>query len=186
MHDVLTHTVSAVAVQAGALRLRLPAGTESEAVEALESASREALLELRQLLGVLRDDVRQLDPAPGLDDLEQLTAPLAATGIDVTVERKGPTTEVPAGTALAVYRLVQESLTNIGKHGSARHVAIDIARIGSCLSVTVTNDGPATRSWLPGHGITGMRERVMAHGGELEVGPLPEGDGWRVHGKLPL
>jgi signal transduction histidine kinase len=188
MHDVLTHTVSAVAVQAGALRLRLPAGKEAEAVAALESSSRDALRELRHLLGVLRDDDRGLaPPSPNLDDIDQLIAPLAATGIEIVIERTGFPGSVAAGPALAAYRLLQESLTNIGKHAeSARLITISLDRDQSSLSVTVTNDGPATSAWHPGIGLTGMRERLSAYGGHVEAGPCPDGRGWSVHGVLPL
>ena len=188
MHDVLTHTVSAVAVQAGALRLRLPPGAEAEAVAALEASSRDALQELRRLLGVLREDGSQLTPpSPTLDDIGQLITPLATTGVHVVVERSGFPAELPAGPALAAYRLIQESLTNIGKHASgARSVTIALTREKSQLSVTVTDDGPVAIAWRPGLGLTGMRERIHAYGGELDAGPSPSGRGWRVHGTLPL
>lgn len=187
MHDVLTHTVSAVAVQAGALRLRLSPGQEAEAVAALESSSREALRELRQLLGVLRDEGHEAAPAPGLDDIDGLAAPLMARGVEVVVDRRGLPGAVAPGPALAAYRLVQESLTNVGKHAAdARCVRISLDRDPSSLSITVTNDGSAASDWRPGHGLTGMRERVTAYGGELRAGPGPDGDGWSVHGVLPL
>ena len=116
MHDVLTHTVSAVAVQAGALRLRLSSGPDADAVARIEASSREAMRELRQLLDLLRDDAPGLAPSPGLDEIDRLLDPLTATDVTVEVHRLGMLDEVAPGPALVAYHLVQESLTNVGRH----------------------------------------------------------------------
>jgi signal transduction histidine kinase len=186
MHDVLTHTVSAVAVQAGALRLRLSSGPEAEAVARIEGSSREAMRELRQLLDLLRDDTPGLAPSPGLDDIDRLLDPLTGTRVTVQLHRHGTLGEVAPGPALVAYHLVQESLTNVGKHaGSAEHVDITLEVAGGNLVVTVVDDGLPQPRWQPGHGLTGMRERVASYGGQLDVGPIPTGRGWRVCGVLP-
>lgn len=186
MHDVLTHTLSALAVQAGALRLRLSQGPEADAARELEVSAREGMQELRRLLGLLREE-SGLVPSPGLEDIDLLCGPLVATGVKITVQRRGPSGSVPPGPALAAYRLVQESLTNIAKHApEARFVTISLERNTSGLNVTVIDDGPAPQHWMPGQGLTGMRSRVAAYGGRLDVGPCPTGAGWRVHGALPL
>ena len=186
MHDVLTHTMSAVAVQAGALRLRLSSGPEADAVARIEAASRDAMRELRQLLDLLRDDTPNLAPSPGLDDIDRLLDALAATRVSVELHRHGTLGEVAPGPALVAYHLVQESLTNVGKHaGTAEHVDISLEKAGGNLIVTVV-DGLSQPHWQPGHGLTGMRERVATYGGHLDVGPIPAGGGWRVCGVLPL
>ena len=187
MHDVLTHTMSAVAVQAGALRLRMSSGPEAAAVARLEASSRDAMRELRQLLDLLRDETPGLAPSPGLDDIDRLIDHLTATQVTVELHRLGTLGEVTPGQALVAYHLVQESLTNVGKHaGTAAHVDISLETADGNLIVTVVDDGLPPPPWQPGHGLTGMRERVASYGGHLDVGPTPAGGGWRVRGVLPI
>ncbi|HVE98703.1 MAG TPA: histidine kinase [Mycobacteriales bacterium] len=186
MHDVLTHTVSALAVQAGALRLRIGRGREVGAALAMEDAARAAMRELRQLVTMLHDG-GPLTPAPGLDDVDALATPLRSTGVDVSI-RRGPGLEsIPPGPALAAYRIVQECLTNVARHAAdVRRVTVDVARVDHHLEVEVEDDGQAAGTWHPGHGIEGMRERLRAYDGHVEAGPHPSGRGWRVRAELPL
>lgn len=187
MHDVLTHTMSAVAVQAGALRVELGEGPGAAVARTLEESARAAMRELRQLLGLLRDDAPGLRPSPGLDSVDALLAPLRAAGVDVRVRRTEGLEDVAAGPALVAYRVVQESLTNVAKHSGGCSVEVRLERDGTALRVSVVDDGrPAEPTPRPGLGLTGMRERLAAYGGTLEAGPRQSGTGWAVHAVLPL
>lgn len=186
MHDVLTHTASALAVQAGALRVRLAGGPEEATARGIEDAARASLRELRQLLGLLREDVDRLAPSPGIEEIAALAAPLRSTGVAVQVRLEGPWDDVPAGPALVAYRVAQESLTNVAKHASAAcRVEIRVTRMEGRLEVEVRDDG-AARPAPPGLGLRGMQERVAAYGGRLVAGPHSAGPGWHVQAVLPL
>jgi signal transduction histidine kinase len=186
MHDVLTHTVSSVAVQAGALRVRLGDGNEAAAARGLEDTARSSMRELRQLLGLLRDDV-PAGPSPSLDDVEELCQPLRSCGISVKVERDEQLPKGNTSQSLVAYRLIQESLTNVGRHGVAvRQVDVRVRGSEAGLLVEVIDDG-ATPSVepVPGHGSIGMRERVAAYGGTVDIGPRADALGWQVRAVLP-
>jgi signal transduction histidine kinase len=176
MHDVVAHRVTAVALQAGALSLRAPDEKTEQAAETIRATSAVALDELRGILRVLRDDAP--DAGPGvLASLEDLVAEVAATGARVELTLPDPLPAVPDQVGRAVYRVVQESLTNAGKH--APHAAVDVrlAVTGDRLAVEVTNRLTPHGSAVPGagYGLVGMRERVELAGGDLRTGPTGDG-----------
>jgi signal transduction histidine kinase len=191
LHDVLAHTMSVVAVQAGTGRL---VGTDHplEAINALaavEETARSAMQEMRQLLMVLRthDDDASVTPTPGLDDLGALVAQVTEAGIAVDVRVEGEPRRIPTGVGLAAYRITQEALTNVIKHAGPAHASVVVRYTDEDVTVEVHDDGPDTTPTVPagGHGLIGMRERAAVHGGELIAGPAPEG-GFLVRARLPL
>lgn len=191
LHDVLAHDISMINVQAGVAVHLLDRQPEQArtALIAISQASKEALRELRATLGVLRqvDEAEPRAPAPGLDRLHDLVAGASAAGLSVTVDTSGEPSPLPAGTDLAAYRIIQESLTNAARHSRARQVSISIHHGSRDVVITVQDDGvglPADTPLRAGNGLTGMRERAAASGGELEAGPRAEG-GFRVRARLP-
>lgn len=190
LHDVLAHNISMINVQAGvAVHLldKQPDQARS-ALVAISQASKEALAELRATLGVLRsvDEAEPRNPVPGLARLDELVEHARASGLEVSVAIDNAALELPAGTDLAAFRIIQESLTNVTRHARARSATIAVRRSPSELEITVDDDGAgAPTDPLPGNGISGMRERATAAGGRLEVGPRPTG-GFRVRALLPL
>jgi signal transduction histidine kinase len=192
LHDVLAHTMSVVAVQAGTGRL-IGAEHPAEALKALtavEETTRSAMREMRQLLTVLRTDDDPggpVTPAPGLDDLAALVAQVAEAGLAVDLRTEGEPRAVSAGVGLAAYRIVQEALTNVIKHVGPAHASVLVRYTDQDLTVEVRDDGHAGRSGVVtgGHGLVGMRERAAVHGGELIAGPA-SGGGFRVAARLPL
>jgi len=194
LHDVVAHRVSLMTVQAGAAKTVAASDPAAalRAMGAVEAAGRQALDELRHLLGVLRPDaVRDdLGPQPGMADLPELVEQTRQAGLDVTLTTDGlpPVLPVlPVRVELSAYRIVQESLTNVVKHaGPGARTQVRLTADRTCLVVDVTDDGLGA-SVLPGsrHGIIGMRERAHLLGGTLDVGPVPDG-GFRVHAQLPI
>jgi signal transduction histidine kinase len=191
LHDVVAHSVSLMTVQAGAARHTLdPLDTEMhEALESIETAGRQALVELRRLLGVLRrsDEEPLLAPVPGLGRLDALVEQMRDAGLPATVRINGTPAPLPPGVDLAAYRIVQEALTNALKHGRPQTADVIVTYRRHELELTVLDDG---RSANPGsngcgHGLIGMQERVSLYGGALEAGPRDEG-GFAVHARLPL
>jgi signal transduction histidine kinase len=192
LHDVLGHNISLINVQAAAAlhrSVRRP-GQTAELVTALEfvrDASKEALRELRATLGVLRqvDEAAPTEPSAGLERLADLVARASATGLKVSVETTGEAPVLPPGISLAAYRIVQESLTNVTRHADADRVWITVAYAPDELRVSVADDGGgAPEGTAHGSGITGMRERARALGGDLTAAPTPTG--FRVTARLPL
>jgi signal transduction histidine kinase len=191
LHDVLAHNISLINVQAGvALHLMdEQPGQSRSALQAIKQASNDALGELRSVLDVLRqgDEAPPRAPASGLAQLDGLVAGAGATGLDVRTRVEGTPRPLPAGTDLAAYRIVQESLTNVTRHAGPARASILIAYGEKDLTVQVDDDGrgPSATNGPGGSGIRGMRERVAALGGELATGPRP-GGGFRVLARLPL
>ncbi|MET0521492.1 MAG: sensor histidine kinase [Jiangellaceae bacterium] len=195
LHDVVAHSMSVIAMHAGSGRLAAdqdPAAAR-RALEVVERSSRDALAELRRLVTVLRDrdDAGPaLDPAPGLQDVHQLVAEVAAAGVTVEVHTEGDLASVPDGVSLAAYRIVQEALTNVVRHASPTQARVLVTIGGGDVVLDVTDDGASrapVRAAAPvsgGHGTIGMHERAALYGGELVAGPRPEG-GWRVAARLP-
>ena len=191
LHDVVAHRVSLMTVQAGAART-VAAGDPEAAVRAMaavEEAGRQALDELRHLLGVLRpaDGAEHTQPQPGLADLPALVEQTRRAGVEVSLASDLPGAAVPARVGLSAYRIVQESLTNVVKHaGPGARTRVRLADEAGCLVVEVADDGRGT-TVLPGagHGIVGMRERVLLLGGTLDAGPAP-GGGFVVRARLPV
>jgi signal transduction histidine kinase len=196
LHDVVAHAISVIAVQSGvgAHIANTQPEEAAKALVAIEATSRGALEELRRLLGVLRQEHEpqgDLAPVPGLADLDSLLAEVSKAGLAVKLRVNGTRPPVPAGVDLSAYRIVQEALTNVVKHAGPAHAQVTIGYRDQDVTVEVTDDGQgAVTSGSDGqagsgHGLIGMRERVAAFGGELEVGPRP-GGGFRVAARLPL
>lgn len=184
MHDVVAHSVAVMVSHAEAGRLVVPKSPERapEILTTIAEVGREALVEMRGLLGVLRDEGTSTAPQPGLSDLPALAERMRAAGVPTDLAIGDGVCTTPA-VGLTVYRVVQEALTNVARHGgpgAAARVQIDSA--AGELVVTVINTGAASPAIEPGRGLTGMRERVEAIGGTLQAGPVD--GGWRVSAKV--
>ncbi|WP_203905170.1 sensor histidine kinase [Virgisporangium aliadipatigenens] len=175
LHDVVAHSIGVITVKAGVVNHVLGDGIPGEAGEALrviEATGREALAEMKHMLGVLRDDP---------PEIAGLVRNAEAAGLRVTVRAD----EVPEPLRPTVYRIVQESLTNAAKHAAPAHCAVTVAATAGEILVEVRDDGTAAaQSTQDGHGLLGIRERAAAHGGTCEAGPMPDG-GFRVTVRLP-
>lgn len=190
LHDVVSHSISVITVQTQAARLRLGAEhPEAPTLAGIEGTARQAMGEMRRLLGVLRaaDDPLALSPQPGLDQVERLVSDVRSTGLDVELVSRGTPVPLPPGVDLAAYRVVQEGLTNACKHAPSSRVRVLVDRSPSMVVVTVEDDGagPPASSGVPGHGLIGMRERVQLYTGTLHAGPRPAG-GFVLRAELPL
>ena len=191
LHDVIAHSVSVMTVQAGAARLLLdedpPRARES--LIAVEETGRQALGEMRRLLGILRGDEHETDlaPQPGIADIGALVEQVRAAGLPVDVVVEGQLTALSPGVDLAAYRVVQEALTNALKHAGAARAHVSIRYGATSLELAVTNNGTARVNGRRrgGHGLIGLRERVTLYGGDFEAGPRP-GGGYAVRVSLPL
>jgi signal transduction histidine kinase len=196
LHDVVSHSISVIAIQAQAVQRRLGPGHEKEVedLRAVESTARQAMVEMRRLLGVLRADGEALPlaPQPGLSQLPALIDRATKAGLQVEVRTTGTPAPLPAGLDLTAYRVVQEALTNTLKHASARTASVALGYTPDELRLTVEDDGRgygdgAATVPVPGqgHGLIGMAERVSFYGGQLLTGPL-DGRGFRVDVRLPI
>jgi signal transduction histidine kinase len=191
LHDVVAHSVSVMVVQAGAARSVLDRDPEASvrALGAVEATGREALTEMRRLLGILRPDGEDADhsPQPSLDRLGALIARSRDAGLDVELEVEGRAGPLAPGVDLTAFRLVQEALTNALKHGGRGRARVILRWSADLLEVEVANriaPGPvAHRLAGGGQGLVGMRERVALCGGELRAGPI--GRGFVVRARLP-
>jgi len=190
LHDVIAHSVSVMTVQAGAVRrLLLPEQErERQALEAVESTGREALTEMRRLVGLLRDQgaMPEFAPQPSLRTLDVLLGTVREAGLEVDLEVEGDARELPPGVDLSAYRLVQEALTNTMKYAGPAHAWVTLRWRERELELEVANNGRTDSSSNgTGHGLAGMRERVALCGGTLETGPR-DGGGFVVRCHLPL
>jgi signal transduction histidine kinase len=192
LHDVIAHSVSTIVVQAAAADDVFDSRPDQAraALRSIERAGRDALDELRRLLGAVRPGTAAdpSDPQPGLDRLDELAEPLRAGGLKVVVRREGPATTLPAGVELSAYRIVQEALTNTVRHARATRAVVTVRYGADAVELDVRDDGRASPGGAAnggGLGLTGMRERASLLGGTLDAGPLP-GGGYRVHARLPL
>ncbi|MGI5241538.1 sensor histidine kinase [Dactylosporangium sp. CA-139066] len=189
LHDVVTHNVSVMVVQAGAARKVMDTAPEmaKEALLAVEAGGRAAMTELRQVIGLLTvdNDGTDLAPQPGLAQIAGLAARVRETGVPVTVSLETP--DVSPGVGLAAYRVVQEALTNAVKHASGARVHVGVTASDTVLRVEVVDDGgtPEPGAHGSGRGLTGLRERLAVYGGTLSAGPRPTG-GYRVVAEIPL
>lgn len=186
LHDVVAHSMSVITIQADMGRLvldRKPAAAGA-ALGVIETTGRDALVELRRLLGILRSDPGSLSPAPGLGDLDRLVAHAAAAGVDVAVTIAGDPRPLPRGVDLSAYRIVQEALTNVVKHAATPTCRLTLGYGPDAVTVEVVDDGRGGPAPRPGHGLVGIRERAELCGGECHAGPLP-GGGFRVAVWLP-
>jgi signal transduction histidine kinase len=191
MHDIVSHNLTVMIALADGARYTLESGTEQAAgaIERVSVTGRQALVEMRRLLGVLREDSEPgpLEPQPTLERLDDLLARVDAAGIPVTVALDGELADLAPGVQLALFRVAQEALTNTLKHASRPTTAhLELRRRGAEVELDVTNSGDSRTGEVPsagGRGLRGMRERAHAYGGELDVGPTDDG-GWRVHLRL--
>lgn len=191
LHDVIGHSISVMGVQAGAVRsvLREDQKRERDALHRVERTGREAVGEMRRLIGLLRpDDDGVGEPTPSLRRVEQLVQELQSSGLAVRLNVRGNLDSLPAGIDLAGYRILQEALTNVLKHAPGATVEASVGCTDDGLRVDVIDDGDAPMPGAGehvGHGLLGMRERVALYGGELITGPR-DGGGFAVHARLPL
>ncbi|GAA4985546.1 sensor histidine kinase [Kitasatospora paranensis] len=198
LHDIVTHSVSVMVIQAGAARKIMNADPERarEALLAVEAGGRAAMTELRQVMGLLTIDADDLEsaamaelaPQPGLGRLEALLGGVRQSGMPVELTVSGEARPVPPGVELAAYRVVQEALTNTVKHASGARADVILAYAADHVCVEVTDSGgrPSdSASTGGGHGLIGLRERLAVHGGTLESGPRLRG-GYRVKALIPL
>jgi signal transduction histidine kinase len=193
LHDIVAHHLSVVVLQAAGARAsgRPTAG----ALQKIEHSGRQALTEMRRLLGVLRDprDETGLTPQPGVGELAALAESVRAAGLPVHLTVDGGHAALPAAVDVSAYRIVQEALTNVLKHAGPAHAEVTVGCADGALTIEVTDDGSGTaadssqaagsQAW--GQGLVGMRERAAIFGGELLAGPHP-GGGFAVRARLPL
>jgi signal transduction histidine kinase len=191
LHDVVTHNVSVMVVQAGAARRVLDSSPEEArgALRAVEASGRTAMGELRHLLGLLAPaggEEAVLVPQPGAGQIRALVDRVRAAGLDVELTVTG-TRDLPPGVDLAAYRVVQEALTNVIKHAVTGRAVVSIEYRADDLLITVLDEGgyPQAAPASGGRGLIGLRERIGLYGGELDAGPRP-GGGWRVQARIPL
>jgi signal transduction histidine kinase len=198
LHDVVTHNVSVMVVQAGAARKVMDAAPEQArtALLAVEAGGRAAMAELRHVMGLLTMDSDGPDPAgsadltpqPGLDHVPALAARIRETGVPVELTVTGSATPLPAGIDLTAYRVVQEALTNTVKHAAGAEVKITIEYTPTAVRVEVADTGGTTAAPAgpgDGRGLIGLRERLALYGGTLQAGRRPVG-GYRVSAVIPM
>ncbi|MFD3568356.1 sensor histidine kinase [Streptomyces sp. NPDC058667] len=192
MHDILSHAVSLMIVQAeaGPVAVRAAPERAEAAFDAISETGREAMNQLRQMLGLLREDSEPAaprEPQPDLAALPGLVERVRSSGLAVTYTTEGGVrAALPAAVGASVYRIVQEALTNVVKHADARTAEVRLSRADGVLCVTVTDDGGGPRGDAGGHGLLGIRERAAAHGGTATTGPGPGGRGFEVRVRLPV
>ncbi|MFJ2591407.1 sensor histidine kinase [Streptomyces erythrochromogenes] len=199
MHDILSHAVSIMIVQAeaGPVAVRRAPERAETAFEAISETGREAMAQLRTMLGVLRepDGPAPREPQPGVAALPALLDRVRRGGPEIVYEETGEVGGLPSAVDTAVYRIVQEALTNVVKHARARRVSVRLHHVARELAVTVTDDGrgPAGGDGRGGdgggggrggHGLIGIRERAAAHGGTAHCGPRRDGPGFEVRAVL--
>jgi signal transduction histidine kinase len=189
LHDVVAHAMSVMVLQVGAVRRRLPASEEKDALGNVEQAGRNALGEMRLLLGALRGGAEEPDLTPhrGLGDLEALAGDVRAAGLDVRLHREGEPVALPHALDLSAYRIVQEGLTNVLKHAGAHQVDVTVDYEPSQLLLEVRDDGHGgtSRTNGSGHGLIGIGERVKLYGGDMTAFTAASG-GFVLRASLPL
>ncbi|GAB2614216.1 sensor histidine kinase [Kribbella endophytica] len=189
LHDIVAHSLGVITVQAGygGLVIDQRPGEARDALATIEHTGRQTLVELRRLLGVLRsDEETQLAPSPGLAQLDELVAQTGKAGVRVELAVTGIPVGLPAGVELSAYRIVQEALTNVVKHAAVTEAQAVVGYQPNELSVRIVDRGAGcTGAPRPGHGLTGLRERVTLYGGTLQAGPLPD-RGFEVLARIPL
>jgi signal transduction histidine kinase len=194
LHDIVAHHMSVIAVRTETAPFRIPELPPAARQDMAETSAiaREALTEMRRLLGVLRgaDGGGELAPQPGIDRLEALIASVRGAGLDVDLQVRGGKRPLPSGVELSAYRIVQEALSNTLRHAPGARATVEVDYQPDRLLLRVRNDAPAagrdtSGPASPGQGIIGMRERAAMLGGELVAEPTPEG-GYLVEATLPL
>lgn len=188
MHDVVAHHLSMMVVQAeaGPVVMRDDPRRAEEAFDAISSVGKDALVEMRRLLGVLKsDDAAPRAPQRGVASLEELVDRVRSAGIDARVRCDVGAAGISTAVDVSAYRIVQEALTNAVRHGHPSRVDVMVERVGEALTIEVVDDGVGGIAEPGGHGLVAMRERVGLVGGEVSAGPRPRG-GWSVRATMPL
>jgi signal transduction histidine kinase len=191
LHDIVAHSVSVMVVQAEAADEMLDRGRPDRArssVWTIQETGRAALTDMRRMLGILRgaDSMPALTPQPGIANLELLLVQVRESGLPVELDVTGAPRPLPPGVDLSAYRIVQEALTNSLKYAGRAQARVTVRYAPGALELEVSDDGAgAANGANGGHGLVGMRERVMLFGGELAAGPA-EGGGYTVRARLPL
>ena len=189
LHDIVAHSVSVMVIQAQAgQRLISDTAQALAAFRAIDASGREALVELRRLLAILRtaDDQLTVGPQPGLGSLDSLIEQVREAGLPVAVRTEGQQVPLPPGVDLSAYRIIQEALTNTIKHAGPATAEVVLRYHTAALELEITDTGAATAPGSgTGHGLIGMRERITLLGGNLVTGAR-NGDGYQVRARLPL
>jgi signal transduction histidine kinase len=191
LHDVVAHSVSVMVVQTSGVRRLLndEQHRERDALLSVEQIGRQALTEMRRMLGVMRTSEDQpaaaLAPQPGLQHLDRLIAQVEEAGLPVTLRVEGERRGLSPGVDLSAYRIVQEGLTNVLKHSKGAHADVLVRFDESAVRLEISDDGTAPAGDGNGHGLVGMRERVALYGGTLEAGPR-DGGGFVLRAELPV
>jgi len=194
LHDVVAHHVSVMVVQSAAARrvLAKDPALATEALDVVETTGRQALVEMRRMLGVLRSDEPSDDlaPQPSLERLDALIDQVRDAGLDVELVVDGERRPLPPGIDVNAYRIVQEALTNVLKHAGKARATVRVRFGERDLDMEISDDGRGAAAAIldapgDGQGLVGMRERVQLHGGRLQAGPRMEG-GYRVKARLPI
>jgi signal transduction histidine kinase len=192
LHDMVAHSIGVIAIQAGTGRrvIDTQPGEARDALAAIEATSRQTLTGLRRILGALRRSGPEtasspLGPAPGLADLDTLTASASGTGVCFDVRWCGQRRPLPPEVELSAFRIIQEAVTNVVRHASASHCQVIIDHRDEDLAIEVLDDGRGGSVSGTGYGIAGMRERASLLHGDLSAGPRADG-GFRVAARLPV
>jgi signal transduction histidine kinase len=194
LHDVVAHAVSVMVVQAdgAAYAVHSQPDLAERAIKTISSTGREALTELRRLLGVLRseENAGERTPQPGTQSLSELAGRVRVVGLPVQLDIVGNVDDLPTGVGLGIYRIVQEALTNSLKHaGPGSSAVVRVERVGDRIDLSIVDNGRRASGALVGvsggNGLIGMRERALVFGGTLEAGPRAAG-GWAVQASLPI
>jgi signal transduction histidine kinase len=189
MHDILAHAVSVMIVQAeaGAAVVNQDPKKAEKAFDAISDGGRDALTQLRRMLGVLRDgDALALTPQPTVAELPRLVETLRSAKIDLRMVVEGTPVPLPPDTEVALYRTVQEAFTNMLKHARADRGELRLDWEPQALTVRVSDDGVGPRPGTPGRGLIGIRERIGACGGTVSTGPGVDGQGFEVRVRVPV
>lgn len=189
LHDLIAHTVSVIGLQAGAAERVLARDPQRarEQLESIQDRARESVLELRRLLGILREneDELLLAPQPRLEALGALLDQVRRAGLEVALRIEGESAPLPPGVELSAYRIVQEALTNVLKHAQATQADVLLRYSSRALEIEVADNGAGADTNGHGHGLIGMRERAALYGGTLTTGRAADG-GFLVTAQLPL
>jgi signal transduction histidine kinase len=190
LHDIVAHSVSSMVVQAGAAEEAGPSDPEfvRGALASIRATGNDALAEMRRLVSVLRvAEDAPLSPQPRLDALPALVESTAINGLKVDLAISGAVRPLPAGVDLAVYRIVQEALTNVRRHSGAHRCDVSVTYDADAIRIAVVDDGYGgpVEAGTGGHGLLGMHERAVLYGGVIDVGPEP-GGGFAVRAELPV